>query len=61
MCSLDGNQLGRFWDGDKWVSDMSAILKLAEALPHSQLTSLRWRTSPLHFAWTLCLCLHLRQ
>ena len=41
--------------------DMSGILKLAEALPHSQLTSLRWPTSPLNFAWTLCLCLPLRQ
>ena len=40
---------------------MSGILKLAEALPHSQLTSLRWPTSPLNFAWTLCLCLPLRQ
>ena len=40
---------------------MSGILKLAEALPHSQLTSLRWSTSPLNFAWTLCLCLPLRQ
>ena len=30
--------------------DMSGILKLAEALPHSQLTSLRWPTSPLNFA-----------
>ena len=34
---------------------MSGILKLAEALPHSQLTSLRWPASPLNFAWTLCL------
>ena len=40
---------------------MSGILKLAEALPHSQLTSLRWPTSPLNFAWTLCICLSLRQ
>ena len=40
---------------------MSGILKLAEALPHSQLTSLRWPTSPLNFAWTLGLCLPLRQ
>ena len=40
---------------------MSGILKLAEALPHSQLTSLRWPTSRLNFAWTLCLCLPLRQ
>ena len=40
---------------------MSGILKLAEALPHSQLTSLRWPASPLNFAWTLCLCLPLRQ
>ena len=40
---------------------MSGILKLAEALPHSQLTSLRWPTRPLNFAWTLCLCLPLRQ
>ena len=44
-----------------FVSDLSGILKLAEALPHSQLTSLRWPTSPLNFAWTLCLCLLLRQ
>ena len=43
------------------MSDVSGILKLAEALPHSQLTSLRWPTSPLNFAWTLCLCLPLRQ
>ena len=42
-------------------NDMSGILKLAEALPHSQLTSLRWPTSHLNFAWTLCLCLLLRQ
>ena len=41
--------------------DMSGILKLAEVLPHSQLTSLRRPTSPLNFAWTLCLCLPLRQ
>ena len=41
--------------------DMSGILKLAEALPHSQLTSLRWATSPLNSAWTLCLCMPLRQ
>ena len=41
--------------------DMSGLLKLAEALPRSQLTSLRWPTSPLNFAWTLCLCLPLRQ
>ena len=41
--------------------DMSGILKLAEALPHSQLTSLRWPTSRLNFAWTLCLSLPLRQ
>ena len=27
--------------------DMSGILKLAEALPHSQLTSLRWPAKPL--------------
>ena len=40
---------------------MSGILKLAEALPHSQLTSLRWPTSPMNLAWTLCLCLPLRQ
>ena len=32
--------------------NMSGILKLAEALPHSQLTSLRWPTRPLNFAWT---------
>tara|TARA_B110001452_G_scaffold1532_1_gene1347 strand:+ start:22 stop:180 length:159 start_codon:yes stop_codon:yes gene_type:complete len=33
--SLDGNFLTKFG------TDMSGILKLAEALPHSQLTSLR--------------------
>ena len=44
--SLNGNNLTNFG------SDMSGILKLAEALPHSQLTSLRWPTSPLNFAWT---------
>ena len=54
-CSLDNNQLTN--EGN----DMSGILKLAEALPHSQLTSLRWPTSPSNFAWTLCLCLPLRQ
>ena len=31
---------------------MSGILKLAEVLPHSQLTSLRWPTRPVNFAWT---------
>ena len=54
--SLDNNQLT-----GEYGKDMSGILKLAEALPHSQLTSLRWPTSPLNFAWTLCLCLPLRQ
>ena len=41
--SLDGNNLGQYLDRDLsvWVSDMSGILKLAEALPNSQLTSLR--------------------
>ena len=53
--SLNNNQLTNLGE------DMSGILKLAEALPHSQLTSLRWPTSPLNFAWTLCLCLPLRQ
>ena len=52
--SLGNNNLTKY-------GDMSGILKLAEALPHSQLTSLRWPTSPLNFAWTLCLCLPLRQ
>ena len=42
--SLNGNNLSQYHDGRKWVSDMSRILKLAEALPHSQLTSLRWPT-----------------
>ena len=41
--------------------DMSGFLKLVEALPHSQLTSLRWPTSPLNSAWTFCLYLPLRQ
>ena len=50
--SLGNNALG---------DDMSGFLKLAEALPHSQLTSLRWPTRPLNLAWTLCLCLSLRQ
>ena len=53
--SLDWNYLSNIG------KEMSGILKLAEALPHSQLTSLRWPTSPLNFAWTLCLCLPLRQ
>ena len=53
--SLNRNELTN--DG----KDMSGILKLAEALPHSQLTSLRWPTSSLNLAWTLCLCLPLRQ
>ena len=53
--SLDGNNM------TDYGKDMSGILKLAEALPHSQLTSLRWPTSPLNFAWTFCLCLPLRQ
>ena len=53
--SLDKNELT---NGGR---DMSGILKLAEALPHSQLTSLRLPTSPLNFAWTLCLCLPLCQ
>ena len=54
--SLNGNYLtGNNYD------DMSGILKLAEALPHSQLTSLRWPTSPLNSAWTFCLYLPLRQ
>ena len=40
--SIDNNQLtGQ--DG----KNMSGILKLAEALPHSQLTSLRWPHKPL--------------
>ena len=52
--SLDGTKLA--YDGD-----MLGILKLAEALPHSQLTSLGWPASPLNFAWTLCLRLPLRQ
>ena len=39
--SLDGNNLGQYYDRGKWVSDMSGILKLAEALPKSHLTSLR--------------------
>ena len=51
----DGSEFQNF------MSDMSGILKLAEALPHSQLTSLRWPTSPLNFGCTLCLCLPLRQ
>ena len=37
LTSLDGNELCAF-------KNMSGILKLAEALPHSQLTSLRWPT-----------------
>ena len=53
--SLDGNVLTNYG------KDMSGILKLAEVLPHSQLTSLRWPTSRLNFAWTFCLCLPLRQ
>ena len=36
--SLDGNNLTY---NDRGGKDMSGILKLAEALPHSQLTSLR--------------------
>ena len=60
--SLDWNKLGGYFDDDRdFMTDMSGILKLAEALPHSQLTSLRWPTHPLNFAWTLCLCLPLRQ
>ena len=61
--SLNDNNLGLRYDSSesKWVLDMSGILKLAEALPKSQLTSLRWPTSPLNFAWTLCPCLPLRQ
>ena len=54
--SLDNNLLTGYVSGD-----MSGILKLAEALPLSQLTSLRWPTRPLNFAWTLCLCLLLCQ
>ena len=46
--NLNNNQLA----GDRYSPDMSGILKLAEALPHSQLTSLRWPTSPMNFAWT---------
>ena len=53
--SLNGNDLTN--DG----KDMSGIFKLAEALPHSQLTSLRSPTSLLNFAWTLCLCTPLCQ
>ena len=44
--NLNGNNLTNYGE------DMSGILKLAEALPHSQLTSLRWLTSRLNFAWT---------
>ena len=41
--SLNGNKLCGYFDYGKneFVSDMSGILKLAEALPKSQLTSLR--------------------
>ena len=45
--SLDNNMLGGYKDYDEMDGDetfepeMSGILKLAEALPHSQLTSLR--------------------
>ena len=41
--SLDDNNLGSRWDSfkAKFVSEMSGILKLAEALPKSKLTSLR--------------------
>ena len=39
--SLVGNSLGGFYNSGHYVSDMSGILKLAEALPKSQLTSLR--------------------
>ena len=39
--SLVGNSLGASYDSGHYVSDMSGILKLAEALPKSQLTSLR--------------------
>jgi len=42
-CSLSNNTLGNdyVFAEHKWVSDMGGVLKLAEALPHSQLTSLR--------------------
>ena len=45
--SLDDNSLGGYYndayhdDAGDFVPDMSGILKLAEVLPHSQLTSLR--------------------
>ena len=40
--SLNENSLGGYYDEEgEFVSDMSGILKLAEALPHSQLTHLR--------------------
>jgi len=46
--SLSGNNLTNYGN------IMSGILKLAEALPHSQLTSLRWPTSPLNLLHGLC-------
>ena len=62
--SLDENDLTNGGsDTRSWraFGNMSGIFKLAEALPHSQLTSLRWPTRRLNCAWTLCLCLPLRQ
>ena len=42
LCSLDNNSIGGYKPMfGAFVSDLSGILKLAEALPHSQLTSLR--------------------
>ena len=38
--SLDSNSLGGGYVNGTFVSDMSGIHKLAEALPHSQLTGL---------------------
>ena len=61
MCSALTHSLADNYLTGNRGDDMSGILKLAEALPHSQLMSLRWPTSPLNFAWTLCLCLLLRQ
>ena len=53
--SLKDNLLGGYYDGEanEFVSDMSGILKLAEALPHSQLTSLRSAKTPSNFTSAL--------
>ena len=31
--NISSNELGRFWNGKKWISDMTGVKALAAALP----------------------------